>query len=71
MKKLLLLSMLSVLSACASQPKGRVATNVLPKPAPLSAEVSRAMQPNSTDLLKKVEAWLASSRQLLDNANSN
>ena len=71
MKKLVLLCVLSTLSACASQPKGGPPTNVSPKADPLSEPVLRAMQPNSTDLLKRVEAWLESSKQLLDSVKPN
>jgi hypothetical protein len=43
-----------------------VYTNVLPKVEPLSEQVLRAMQPDSTALLKKVDRWYESSGQLLD-----
>lgn len=71
MKKLLPLLLLSVLSACASQTKELQLTPLKPRPDPISAEVLRAMQPNSTDLLKRAEDWLASSKKLLDGETTN
>lgn len=71
MKKLLLLSLLSTLSACNSPPKELRLTPHSPKPDPISAEVLQAMQPDSTSLLKKAEDWLASSKKLLDGETTN
>ena len=71
MKKLSLLLLLSTLCACASRPKEPLYINIKPKLDPLSAEVSRAMQPNSTELLKRAGAWSESSRQLLDSVKPN
>lgn len=43
---------------------------VRPKLEPLPAETLQAMQPNSTELLKKADTWYESSGQLLDSVTS-
>lgn len=63
---LLLVSMLSILSACGTLNKERLTTNICPQPAPLSKNILQAMQPNSTEVLKRADDWSKNSQQLLD-----
>jgi len=68
-KLILLIWALSVLLTSSACCKAHVEVRYIetrPKPAPLPAEISQAMQPNSTELLKKAEDWSKSSGQLLD-----
>lgn len=65
------LCVLSLLTGCASQPCVPTYIAVKPKVTPLSAELSQAMQPNSTDLLKRAEDWYESSGKLLDSVTAN
>lgn len=61
----------SGLTGCATaNPEVRY-TNVKPKVPPLSENVLDAMQPNSTDLLKRADDWLLNSGLLLDSVTNN
>lgn len=71
MRRSLMLCVVTTLTACSSVPPEPQFTNVRPQVAPLSAQVSQAIQPNSTDLLKRADLWLESSEQLLNCVTSN
>lgn len=45
--------------------------NVKPKVQPLTENVLQAMQPNSTELLKRADDWLLNSGLLLDSVTNN
>ena len=62
----LLLCALMLLAACGAVPTEPQFINVKPKLDPLPAQVSQAIQPNSTDLLKRADLWLENSGQLLN-----
>ena len=62
--------LLMLLSGCAAPKIEQRYTNVRPKVEPLSAEILQAMQPNSTELLNRGEAWNASTGKLLDSVTS-
>lgn len=68
MLQFFLLGSLLTVSACCKAHVEQKYIEIRPKPAPLPAEVLRAMQPNSTELLKKAEDWSTSSGKLLDSA---
>ena len=71
MKWLLVACGLIFSSACC---KARIEPryiNVMPKLEPLPAETLQAMQPDSTELLKKAEDWYESSGELLDSVTDN
>ena len=70
-QKLLLLCMLSTLAACASQKPAREFIESKPKVEPLSASVLQAMQPNSTEVLKRADQWYKNSGLLLDSVTNN
>lgn len=71
MKWLLLTSVLFMSSACCKARSELRYTNVKPKLEPLPAEILQAMQPDSTELLKKAEDWYESSGKLLDSVTNN
>lgn len=60
----------SSLTGCGSLKGEPTYINVKPKAEPLSETVLHAMQPNSTDLLKRADDWLLNSGQLLDSVTS-
>lgn len=62
----LLLCVPMLFAACSAVTPEPQFINVKPKAAPLSAAVSQAIQPNSTDLLKRADLWLENSEQLLN-----
>lgn len=68
--RLLVLLNVSLLSGCAASKPEPVYTNVQPRAEKLSESVLQAMQPNSTDLLKKAETWYDNSGKLLDSVTS-
>ena len=63
--------MLSMLVGCSSLNKEPIVINVKPRVEPLSKPILQAMQPNSTELLKKADNWLLNSQQLLDSVMTN
>lgn len=66
MQLTLLLLVVSTIAGCSSlKPEPRY-INVKPKADPIPAEILQAIQPNSTDLLKKAEVWYENSGKLLD-----
>ncbi|QDH83973.1 hypothetical protein Axy10_067 [Achromobacter phage vB_AxyP_19-32_Axy10] len=67
----LLALLASTLTGCSVANPERAYINVKPKADPLSAEVLQAMQPNSTEVLKKADSWLENSAQLLDSVTNN
>lgn len=71
MNKLWPLSVLTLLAACSPLKPEPVYINVKPQLAPLSAEILQAMQPDSTDLLKRAAAWYGNSGKLLDSVTGN
>ena len=71
MPSLLLSFGVSMMVGCSSLTNEPVITNVSPKVEPLSKPILHAMQPNSTEVLKKAEGWLQSSQQLLDSVTTS
>ena len=71
MRWLWLTSVLSLSAGCAAATPEQRYINVRPQLAPLSAEISDAMQPDSTDLWKRAEAWLQTSGALLDSVTNS
>lgn len=71
MKWLLLTSVLLTSSACCKARTELRYTNVKPKLEPLPVEILQAMQPDSTELLKRAEDWYENSGKLLDSVTSN
>lgn len=61
----------STLAGCSSLNSEPRYINVKPKAEPLSAEVLQAMQPDSTQVLKKADQWYENSGQLLDSVTTN
>lgn len=66
MKGLLLVMLLSMLLGCGTTKKELTYTNEKLKAQKLSEEVLQAMQPNSTEVLKRADEWLKTSEQLLN-----
>ncbi|QXV75783.1 o-spanin [Escherichia phage AlfredRasser] len=71
MKSLLILLLTSTIVGCSSQKNEPRVINVKPQPEPLNASILQAMQPDSTQVLKKADVWLKNSRQLLDSVITN
>ena len=67
----LLISALLFSVGCCSAKTAQRYTVARPKLEPLPAATLQAMQPDSTELLKKAEDWYESSGQLLDSVTSN
>lgn len=60
------LNALLMSSACCKAHVEVKYIEIKPKVRRLPAEISQAMQPNSTELLKRAEDWSKSSQKLLD-----
>jgi uncharacterized lipoprotein YajG len=71
MQSLLLSLGVSMMAGCSSLTNEPVITNVSPKVEPLSKPILQAMQPDSTDLLKRADEWLQNSQQLLDSVTTS
>lgn len=71
MKWLLPIFVLAMSSACCKAHVEVRYISVKPKLEPLPPETSQAMQPDSTELLKRAESWSENSEQLLDSVTSN
>ena len=71
MKSLLPIMLLSMLLGCGTTKKEPSYTNEKLKAQKLSEEVLQAMQPNSTEVLKRADEWLRTSEQLLNSATQN
>ena len=66
-----LVCVLITIAGCASLKPEPTYIVVKPKAEPLSETTLRAMQPDSTDSLKRASMWSENSRRLLNNVTGN